>query len=291
MSRRDKNLPPIEVPVPLWLALLFLAISAGLIAEALRTGDDLKQVACMLLLFPCATLAVCISYARRRVEERRHAAAARSLGLHYRPRVRESDITPFLSLSLFALSAPWGRKGNHLMEGVVDGQRVILFQFRCELHYRAANDLRHSWWAEQTLILFPDVGYVLPFLFTPEVAPSRLLLNGRAWSPTIGTTVVEVELEDGTVASVRGNDEGGLKRLFCPERVEAMAPLGTWTVESALGRLMLYQAGYVLEPDELPRYLHQAVRIASALRSAGFDSSLGPPQSGASPHVQPGPEG
>lgn len=292
MTTREKRLPPVERSAPFWLALPLFTLTGGLVVLVLWQGNSLCEVALPLLVWSFGGLAVCISCARGRLVEHRYAAVARILGLRYRPCVRESDLTPFRSLSLFALSHPWECKASHLMEGLIDGQRVVLLHLRCVLHFRTTEDHPQSWWFEQSVILFPDVGYVPPFYFAAgESYTPRLLLTARPWSPAVGGAVVEVDLDDGSTASVRGNDEGVLRRLFSEEDVEAMRPLSLWTIESAVGRLMLYQGEYVFEPDEIGRYLHQAVRIASHLRSVGFHRPPRRSDGPAPPHIQPAPDG
>jgi hypothetical protein len=286
MTARDRFFPPVKRHAPLWLALPLIAIPIGQIVLSLWEGGSLRALPCPLLFWSFAGLAICVSYGRRRLDERRHAAAARALGLRYRPRVRESDLAPFGSLSLLALSRPWDRKAYHLMVGSIEGERVVVLHLRCELHLQTREGRPVSRWFEQTVILFPDVGFVPPFFFTPD---EGLLVTARAWSPALGDVAIEVDL-DGLPATLRGNDERGLRRLFSGAGVEAMAPLGRWTIESAVGRLMLFQADHVFEPDEFPRYLHQSARIAAYLRSAGLRYSSEPADRPAPPHVQPAPD-
>jgi hypothetical protein len=284
----DKPLPLPDWAPPWWIGAGFIALWVGGFFFGLLLWVDPFLVlffAVQTWQAPLVGIVLLVLFFWQRFRWSQRAATARALGLPFRPRVYESDLRPYRKMTLFALTDDCKHWAGYHHSGTFDGEEVEVFDYGFVGKFRTTEDRTVTWPGQQTVFLLPDAAGMPDFHLAPAGSDWGDLVEARLWSLDAGDAVLEVEMDDGTLAVLRGRDERAIKRLFRLERRDEMGLAPGWTIECRRGVLMLYRDRKVMRPEELARYLHQVIRIAGVLRAA---ACAGEPRGGPAAPLPPG---
>jgi hypothetical protein len=221
-------------------------------------------------------------WARERFRRARRAAAARALGLGFRPRVCWADLEPFDRLPLFRFSQDGDYKAAYWMHGTFEGVplRVFDLAFTAPFPHRVSvTTLRRSL---QTVAVVWAGRDFPPFHLAPVDNDWDELDPEWPEALALGDEALEVDAYSRTPGLVRSREVEAARRLFSEARLRELGPLGGWTVESRGGWLLIYRHREVQSVEELPHFVSKVADLARVF--TGPEAEAGPaPEDSASP--------
>jgi hypothetical protein len=223
-------------------------------------------------------------WARKRDE---WALRMKALGLEFRPRVTTRDVAPNRKLPLFSIGDPRRQRADFMARGVVEGQEIVVMNYRYADWFRTPKGQRFLRGAIQTIALFPHLEDLPDFHLAPAENDWNSLAPHWAEELNVGRVVRMVDGCDDDPLLIRTWDELVVMRLFDDERLERLGNLTGWNVESRDARVVIYRHGEVMSTDELPYFVQRALDIVGVLTD--FDRKNGTPVALGDERILPGP--
>jgi len=123
---------------------------------------------------------------------------------------------------------------NHVLQGKVDGQEVLIFRFRSTQRHDNDHQL------QPVLIVLPDVCPGMPdFQLEPDNLIRRMIESLTRANPEILPSIAMEEFEK--LYRLRGSDQDRLKNVFHSDVIEYFAQNPGWYVESDGNHLLFYR--------------------------------------------------
>jgi len=235
-----------------WCAIVLLAAGG-------RRGNPLAiWFALGIVLLTLVPLLLIIVAASRR-EKKRTAAlklVADSLGFEFVPKENADYLTVLKELPVFAR---FGRRQQilNLMRGRSRSIEVTIFD-----HSYVVSAGEHSHTRRQSMICFTSESLSLPdFTLAPK----------RFWNKIGGFFGQQnIEFDTHPVFSdnfvVRGSDPEAVRAMFHDLAIEYFEENPGWNAEASPNRFLLYRANKRLQPDEIPTFFEEGLKVLSLLR-------------------------
>lgn len=287
-------LPGCGPELPLWAAAL-LALSAAiapLAAPALLLAVVPDEEAAGVLIsvgvaggvaFALVVVAAFGGAIRDAYRTSRMHRAGRDLELAPSPRPGLKDLDEYGDFPLFSYSQGMSRAAVWSLEGAFQGVPVRALEYAFKRTYWDQYGRSRSTPEVQTLVFLRDAGPSARFYFGPGDSgwsvrvPSWHLQQGLRRSLVFSDTNVPIP----PVAHASTHEV--IRDLFTPQRQHDLAAFEGWVVECSGGTLLVYRHAHAITPDELPRLLLMATRLAEVMRDGSADAAnqlLSEPETG-----------
>lgn len=180
-------------------------------------------------------------------------AAAMALGFKYS---EEASWDSFFGLPLFERGH--GKRARNVLVGDTAGNPVTLMDYQYTVG-SGKNARTHR----QTVAIFPEAGAGLPDF---ELGPENFL---HRIGQVFGYQDIDFD-EDPEFSKtflLRGEDEAGIRKTFGASVRAACGNFTEWTIQSRGGRIAAFCHNKRSEPEELPSFLANALRIITAVKA------------------------